>query len=135
MLLIDTNVLLDQVTNDTQWSDWSLARLKEAAVRGPLLINDVVYAELSVSFNRIEDLDRFLDETQIDIVSTPRPALFQAAKAFSQYRKNGGNKTGVLPDFFIGAHAAVEKLPLLTRDPRRYRTYFPTLDLITPQLP
>jgi predicted nucleic acid-binding protein len=133
LTLIDTNVLLDLITNNKEWSDWSLVQLEGAAIRGPLLINDIVYAELSVGFSRIEDLDQFLDETRINIAPTPRAALFQAAKAFSQYRKNGGYKTGVLPDFFIGAHASVENLPLLTRDSKRYRTYFSNLTLITPE--
>ncbi|MEK1854340.1 MAG: PIN domain-containing protein [Phyllobacterium sp.] len=133
MLLIDTNVQLGLTTNNRKWSHWSLAKLKEVSTLGPLLINDVVHAELSVGFGRIEDLDRFLDDTRVDIAPTPRPALLQTAKTIRQYRKNGGNKTGVVTDFFVGAHAVVENLPLLTRGPRRYRTYFPMLMLITPE--
>jgi predicted nucleic acid-binding protein len=131
--LIDTNVLLDLVTDDQQWAAWSIAELEAASLRGPLLINDVVYAELSVRYARIEDLDAFVDEAGLAIAPMPRTALFLAGKAFIQYRKAGGGRTGVLPDFFIGAHAAVSELPLLTRDAGRSRTYFPSLTLITPE--
>jgi predicted nucleic acid-binding protein len=131
--LVDANVLLDLVTDDPNWAGWSIGALDTASLRGPLLINDVIYAELSVRYERIEDLDTFLDGTSIEIEATPRAALFLAAKAFVQYRKSGGSRTGVLPDFFIGAHAAVAGLPLLTRDIGRYRTYFPSLALITPE--
>lgn len=132
MILVDTNVLLDLVTDDPMWSDWSLARLEEAALNGPVLINDVVYAETSIRYERIEDLDAMLAEAMIDLAPTPRPALFLAGKVFQQYRAAGGVQTGVLPDFFIGAHASVEGWPLLTRDASRYRTYFPKLTLIAP---
>ncbi|MES0101935.1 type II toxin-antitoxin system VapC family toxin [Mesorhizobium sp. M0019] len=132
MTLVDTNVLLDLVTDDQDWAEWSIEQLEAASLRGPLLINDVVYAELSVRYSRIEDLDAFLDAAGLEIVTMPRPVLFLAGKVFTQYRKSGGSRTGVLPDFFIGAHAAVGELPLLTRDVGRYRTYFPSLMLITP---
>jgi len=132
VLLVDTNVLLDLVTDDPSWAEWSLARLEEAALAGPVLINDVVYAETSIRYERIEDLDAMLADAMIDIAPTPRPALFLAGKAFQQYRAAGGVRTGVLPDFFVGAHAAVEGWPLLTRDARRYRAYFPKLTLIAP---
>jgi predicted nucleic acid-binding protein len=132
VILIDTNVLLDLVTNDPDWSEWSLARLEEAALAGPIFINEVVYAETSIRYQRIEDLDAMLDQAMIEVVSAPRPALFLAGKAFQQYRAAGGARTGVLPDFFIGAHAAIEGWPLLTRDARRYRTYFPKIKLIAP---
>jgi predicted nucleic acid-binding protein len=130
--LVDTNVLLDLVTNDAEWADWSQRQLEAAAVRGPLQINDVVYAELSVGFQRIEELDAVLAAAQIEMAPIPREALFLAGKVFQRYRAGGGSRTGVLPDFFIGAHAAVAGLPLLTRDVRRYRTYFPTLSLVAP---
>jgi predicted nucleic acid-binding protein len=133
LTLVDTNVLLDPVTDDSDWAEWSVAKLEEAALKGALAINDVVYAELSVRYNRIEDLEAMLEEAAIEVASTSREALFLAAKAFSQYRKSGGALTGVLPNFFIGAHAAVSRFPLSTRDGRRYRTYFPTLELIEPQ--
>lgn len=132
MILVDTNVLLDLVTNDPKWADWSIAQLEAASLRGPLLINDVVYAELAVRYNRIEHLDAFIDEAGLEIIPIPREALFLAGKVFIQYRKAGGARTGVLPDFFIGAQAAVGRLTLLTRDVGRYRTYFPTLTLVTP---
>jgi predicted nucleic acid-binding protein len=130
--LIDTNILLDVVTDDPNWSDWSIDQLEAAALRGPLLINDVVYAELAVRYERIERLEAFLSEAGIEIAAMPRAALFLAGKVFQTYRKAGGSRAGVLPDFFIGAHAAVERLALLTRDRARYRTYFPTVALITP---
>lgn len=132
MTLVDTNVLLDVVTDDPTWADWSIEQLEAAALRGPLLINDVVYAELAVRYERIERLEAFLAEAGIEIAAMPRSALFLAGKVFQKYRKAGGQRTGVLPDFFIGAHAAVDRLDLLTRDTGRYRTYFPTVMLITP---
>ena len=133
MTLVDTNVLLDLATDDPNWADWSIAQLEAASLRGPLLINDVIYAELAVRYDRIEDLDAFVDQAGVEIGPLPRAALFLAGKVFTQYRKSGGSRTGVLPDFFIGAHAAVSELPLLTRDVGRYRTYFPSLTLIIPE--
>jgi len=130
--LIDTNVLLDLVTDDPDWAEWSIGRLDAAALKGALFINDVVYAELSVRFAAIEALEAVLDEAGITLAPMPRPALFLAGKAFQRYRSAGGTRTGVLPDFFIGAHAAVSGLTLLSRDAQRYRTYFPTVDLVTP---
>lgn len=132
MTLVDTNVLLDLVTDDPIWADWSIAQLEAASLTGTLLINDVVYAELAVRYDRIELLEAFVDEAGLTIAPMPRAALFLAGKVFTQYRRSGGSRTGVLPDFFIGAHAAVNELPLLTRDVGRYRSYFPTLKLITP---
>lgn len=133
MTLVDTNVLLDLVTDDPVRADWSVRQLDAASVRGPLTINDVVYAELSVRFERIEDLDDVLEEAGISFAPMPRPALFLAGKVFQRYRAAGGVRNGVLPDFFIGAHAAVAGLPLLTRDVQRYPTYFPSLNLLAPQ--
>lgn len=132
MTLVDTNVLLDLVTDDPIWADWSIAQLEAASLNGPLLINDVVYAELAVRYDRVELLEAFVDEAGLTIAPMPRAALFLAGKVFTQYRRLGGSRTGVLPDFFIGAHAAVNGLALLTRDVGRYRTYFPTLKLVTP---
>lgn len=132
MTLIDTNVLLDLVTDDPNWADWSIEQLEAAALRGPLLVNDVVYAELAVRYERIELLEAFLAEAGLDMAAMPRSALFLAGKVFQTYRKAGGPRAGVLPDFFIGAHAAVDQLDLLTRDMARYRTYFPTVKLIAP---
>jgi predicted nucleic acid-binding protein len=130
--LVDTNILLDVFTEDPRWLDWSLARLEEASFRGPLVINDVIYAETSTRYAAIEDFEAALPGIGITVVALPRKALFLAGKAFVQYRGAGGVRTGVLADFFIGAHAATERLPLLTRDARRYRTYFPTVNLIAP---
>ena len=132
MTLVDTNVLLDLVTDDPNWAEWSIAQLEAASLSGPLLINDVVYAELAVRYDRVENLEAFVEEAGLAIVPMPRAALFLAGKVFTQYRRSGGSRTGVLPDFFIGAHAAVNEIPLLTRDVGRYRTYFPSLKLITP---
>jgi hypothetical protein len=130
--LVDTNILLDVVTDDPDWADWSIDQLEAAALRGPLLINNIVYAELAVRYERIERLETFLSEAGLDMVAMPRSALFLAGKVFQKYRKAGGSRSGVLPDFFIGAHAAVDRLDLLTRDTARYRTYFPTVTLIAP---
>jgi predicted nucleic acid-binding protein len=135
MVLVDTNVISDIVSDDPEWFDWSLARLEEASIKGKLVLVDVVYAELAVLYERIEDLDEMLEGMEIEIVPMSRESLFVAAKAFKTYRSRGGAKTGVLPDFFIGAHAAVAQLTLLTRDEKRYATYFPTVRLISPARP
>jgi predicted nucleic acid-binding protein len=129
---VDANVLLDVLTNDPVWAEWSLRRLDTAAVAGPLLINDVIYAEVSVGFTPIERVEESLTRARVELVAIPRPALFLAGKTFRRYRAAGGPRTNVLPDFFIGAHAAVLGCALLTRDARRYRTYFPTIALVTP---
>lgn len=132
MVLVDTNIILDVVTDHPQWADWSQQRLEAAAIRDRLVINAVVYAELSVGYRRIEEVDGVLAKAQIALEEIPRAALFLAGKAFQRYKARGGARTGVLPDFFIGAHAAVLGIPLLTRDARRYSEYFPKLVLITP---
>lgn len=133
MILVDSNILIDIFHDDPKWYDWSLAQLDRAAARGPLLINDVVYAEVSTRFAELIELEVALTAARITIAPTPREALFLAGKALVVYRAAGGARTGVLPDFFIGAHAAVEALPLLTRDARRYRRYFPTVTVIGPE--
>jgi predicted nucleic acid-binding protein len=132
MTLVDSNIVLDIVTNDDTWAGWSQAQLEQAAAVGSLVINDVIYAEISTRYRTMEAVDALLEELEIDVANIPRSALFLAGKAFLRYRTLGGIRTGVLSDFFIGAHAAVEQRPLLTRDARRYRTCFPTLELITP---
>lgn len=132
MTLVDTNVLLDLVTNDPHWVDWSISQLEARSLKGPLFINDVVYAELAVRYPRIEDLETFVEEAGLNLLPMPREALFLAGKVFTQYRRAGGSRTGVLPDFFVGAHAAVAQMPILTRDVGRFRTYFPSLTLIAP---
>ncbi|WP_425960353.1 type II toxin-antitoxin system VapC family toxin [Rhizobium nepotum] len=116
MTLVDTNVLLDLVTDDPIWADWSIEQLERASVSGPLFINDVIYSELAVRYERIEDLDVFVDEVGLKLLPFPRSTLFLAGKVFTRFRRAGGSRTGVLPDFFIGSHAAVQNLSLLTRD-------------------
>ncbi len=133
MTLIDSNVVLDIVTNDDTWAGWSQAQLEQAATVGSLVINDVIYAEISARYRTIEAVDAMLEQLEIEVANVPRSALFLAGKAFLRYRALGGKRTGVLPDFFIGAHAAIEGLPLLTRVTRRYRNYFPTVALIAPE--
>lgn len=135
MTLVNSNVLLDVVTDEQLWGDWSQDQLEQAALKGSLVINDVIYAEVSTRYETIEAVELMLRDLRIDVVPIPREALFVAGKAFLQYRAAGGIRTSVLPDFFIGAHAAVEQLPLLTRDTRRYRSYFPTVNLIAPEQP
>jgi predicted nucleic acid-binding protein len=130
--LIDSNVLIDVVSNDPTWSSWSLARIDEAFDRGPIVINDVIYSEVSTRFEEIDKLDAVLAALGVVIAAIPRVALFSAGKAYLRYRRGGGVRTGVLPDFFIGAHAALARMPLLTRDPRKYSTYFPDVVLIAP---
>ncbi len=132
MILVDTNVILDLVENDPVWADWSQQQLEAASLQATLCINPVIYAELSIAFDAIEELESMLIQGEIHLEAIPREALFLAGKTFVSYRRKKGRKTGVLPDFFIGAHAAVAGLPLLTRDTSRYATYFPTLELITP---
>ena len=132
MLLVDTNVLVDVLQNDPQWAEWSIAQLRAQAQLHELVINPVIYAELSLSFSTFEALDRVLATMELAIHEVPRPALFLAGKAYLQYRRRGGGKAQVLPDFFIGAHAAVEGWPLLTRDASRFRTYFPSLEVVAP---
>jgi predicted nucleic acid-binding protein len=132
MTLVDTNVLLDIATDDARWAAWSLQQLDGAAIRGAVTINAVVYAEFSGGYVRVEEIDKVLADVGLELAEIPRAALFLAGKVFHRYRARGGIRTGVLPDFFIGAHAAVTGAPLLTRDPRRYRKYFSNITLIAP---
>jgi hypothetical protein len=132
MLLVDTNVLVDVLQDDPQWANWSIGQMRAQASLHQLTINPIIYAQISLSFSTLEGLDRAVSTLGLVLRELPRPALFLAAKAFAQYRRRGGHKLQVLPDFFIGAHAAVEGWPLLTRDASRFRTYFPTLDVIAP---
>lgn len=134
MVLLDTNVLLDVVQDDPLWGDWSQGQLDAWAARDELGINAVIYAELSIAYARIEELEDAVHAAGLRLLEIPREALFLAGKAFLAYRKQGGTRTGVLPYFFIGAHAAVMGLPLLTREAARYRTYFPGVALITPEV-
>ncbi len=132
MLLVDTNVLVDVLQNDPQWADWSIAQMRAQSSLHALVINPIIYAEVSLSFSTLEALDDVVGTLALELREIPRPALFLAAKAFAQYRRRGGSKLQVLPDFFIGAHAALEGWPLLTRDARRFKTYFPTLEVLAP---
>jgi predicted nucleic acid-binding protein len=130
--LVDTNVLFDYLSEDADWFDWSTHMLSDAAERGPIVINPIVYAEICVRYERVEDVDAALSPDYFVRAPLPWDAAFLAAKCFERYRRRGGRRTSALPDFFIGAHAAVAGLTLLTRDARRYRTYFPRLKMITP---
>lgn len=132
MTLVDSNVLLDVLTDGQIWADWSQSQLERAALAGPLVINSVVYAEISARHATVDAVDAVLRDLNVEVLTISRPALFLAGKAYLQYRSAGGLHTGVLADFFVGAHAAAEELPLLTRDTRRYRRYFPTVVLIAP---
>ncbi|CAN7647315.1 type II toxin-antitoxin system VapC family toxin [Bosea sp. LjRoot9] len=131
-ILIDSNVLLDVMSEDPQWFSWSAQALSEAADSARLVINPIIYAEVSVRYSRIEDLDLALPKAMIDREALPYEAAFLAGKCFLAYRRQGGTKQAPLPDFFIGAHAAISGYRLMTRDPARYRSYFPTVPLVTP---
>jgi len=130
--LVDSNVMLDILTNDPRWSAWSTAALERCANEGALYLNPIIYAEVSIRFNTIEELEAVLPEESFRRLPLPLEAAFLAGKAFLRYRQQGGLRTSTLPDFFIGAHAAITGLRLLTRDAARYRTYFPHVMLITP---
>jgi len=132
-VMVDSNVLLDVLTEDPAWFGWSSRSLEECAQDHILVINPIIYAEVSIGFDRIEDLDAALPENMVERRPIPLEAAFLAGKCFLKYRGRGGQKQSTLPDFFIGAHAAVEKMTLLTRDASRYRTYFPKLRLISPE--
>jgi predicted nucleic acid-binding protein len=131
-VLVDSNVLLDILTDDPAWADWSASQLASAGNTSRLVINPIVYSEISIRFSRIEDLEDALPRDIIEKEALPFEAAFLAGKIFLDYRKAGGSKTSPLPDFLIGAHAAVLGYQVLTRDPRRFRTYFPTVQLIEP---
>lgn len=130
--IVDSNVLLDLFTENPAWAPWSAAHLAEALDRGPVVINQVVYGEVSLRFTTVEALDVALSADRFVRGNLPWAAAFLAARCFRDYKARGGTRTSTLPDFFIGAHAAVLGLPLLSRDARRYRTYFPTVELIAP---
>jgi predicted nucleic acid-binding protein len=131
-VLVDSNVILDVATEDPAWLAWSSEALARAADESVLVINPLIYAEVSIGFDAIEDLDELLPETLFRRDPLPFEAAFLAGKAFVAYRRRGGGKGKPLPDFYIGAHAAVAGLRLLTRDARRYRTYFPTVEILAP---
>lgn len=131
-VLVDSNVILDVVNEDPKWLIWSRAQLERLAESHTLIINPIIYSEISIGFDRIEDLDRALPEEFFRREPLPWEAGFLAGKCFLKYRKSGGARRSPLPDFYIGAHAAVSGLTLLTRDEKRYKTYFPKLALIAP---
>lgn len=132
MILVDSNVILDVFEDDERWADWSESTLNQYADSSALVINPVIYAEISIGFARIEELEEALTGCGFSFLPIPKEALFLAGKAFVTYRQRGGQKRSPLPDFFIGAHAAVSSLTLITRDAVRYRSYFPRVELITP---
>jgi len=131
-ILVDSNVLLDLFTEDSEWEDWSEAMLSDLARSSQLAINPIIYSELSAHFDSIEELDAALPVNWIRREPLPWDAAFLAGRCFLKYRRRGGTRRSPLPDFYIGAHASVAGLTLLTRDARRYRTYFPKLKLIAP---
>ena len=131
-VLVDSNVMLDVFLNDPNWADGSEGVLEELSAANRLFINPMIYAELSIGFERIEELESALRPTGLILLDIPKEALFLAGKVFLRYRKRRGTRRFPLSDFFIGAHAAVMELALLTRDARRYRSYFPSVRLISP---
>ena len=131
--LVDSNILLDVATGDPAWAEWSSRALEAAANESPLAINALIYAEVSIGYERIEELEQAIPSNTFRREPLPSEAAFLAGKAFLRYRRRGGQRTSPLPDFYIGAHAAVAGFRILTRDPRRYRTYFPTVDIISPE--
>jgi predicted nucleic acid-binding protein len=130
--LVDSNVILDVITDDKEWGDWSADQLAEAAHIGTLIINPVIYAEVSAGFERIEDLDDALPAEYYRRLPLPFEAAFLAGQCFVKYRRRGGDRRSPMPDFYIGAHAAIAGFTLLTRDARRYTTYFPSLRIVAP---
>ena len=131
--LVDSNIILDVATSDPTWAEWSAMALETAANESVLAINALIYAEVSIGYGRVEELELAIPSTIFRREPLPYEAAFLAGKAFLQYRRRGGVRGSPLPDFYIGAHAAVSDFRILTRDPRRYRTYFPTVDLIEPR--
>ena len=131
-VLVDSCVLLDLFTDDPNWADWSEEILERYSQTNTLFINTIVYTEVSIGFNKIEEVDNAISDLGLKVLELPREALFLTGKAFLQYRRNSGTKLSPLPDFFIGAHAAVSNFDLITRDLAKFRTYFPNVNLISP---
>lgn len=131
MILVDSNIILDILTEDPNWYDWSASTLETLAEDNKLIINDVIYSEISISFRYIEELEEVLADSFI-IQPIPKEALFLAGKIFVKYKNAGGLKQSTLPDFFIGAHASILGIPLLTRDKKGYKNNFPNLKIICP---
>ncbi len=133
-MLVDTNILIDVLNNEPRWADWSIHQLRLQSKIHVLSINPMIYSELSCTFSKIEELDEVVHSMGLKFLQIPKPALFLAGKAHLAYRQNGGTKRNILGDFFVGAHAAVSRLPVLTRDIQRYKTYFPSVKLVSPNL-
>lgn len=131
-VFVDSNVILDVVTKDPNWLEWSVGQLNMLSLESKLIANSIVFAEVSSRYRRLEEVDEVFDLMQLVMEEIPRSALFLGGKAFKAYRDNRGERSGILPDFLIGAHAAVTGRTLLTRDRGRFQTYFPKLALITP---
>lgn len=131
--LVDSNVLIDIVAEDPRWAQWSEEALVSALDEGPVFVDQIVFAEISIGYTSAESCQQALTARGLELVPIPWPAAFLAGRAYSAYKQRGGTKLAPLPDFFIGAHAAVAGLRLLTRDASRYRTYFPTIELIAPE--
>jgi hypothetical protein len=132
VLIVDTNIILDLLEDDPAWAEWSVRQLRAQAQVHELVITPVIYSELSLAFDSVQAIDDAISSMDLRYQELPRPALFLAGRAFLAYRKEGGIKVNGLADFFIGAHAAVLRCGILTRDPRRYRNYFPAVPLLTP---
>ena len=133
-ILVDSNIILDVFLDDPNWADWSESQLVKFSANTKLFINPVVYSEVSIGFSRIEELELALTHSGFQMLEIPKEALFLAGKAFLEYRKNRGVKRSPLPDFYIGAQAAIFEMNLINRDPSRYLTYFPTVQLISPKM-
>ena len=132
-ILVDSNIILDVFLDDSIWAEWSVSKLEKFSTITKLFINPIVYSEVSIGFKKIEELESVLNRAGFQMLDIPKEALFLAGKAFLKYRKNRGTKRSPLPDFYIGAHAAILEMDLITRDESRYRTYFPTIKLISPR--
>ena len=132
-MLVDTNILIDVLNNEPVWADWSILQLQEQSKIHELTINPIIYAELSLAFNEINELDNHLKIMKLNMIQMPKLALFLASRAFQVYKKRGGLKLNILSDFFIGAHAAANQIPILTRDTQRFKTYFPKVPLVAPK--
>jgi predicted nucleic acid-binding protein len=132
-VLVDSNIILDVFLDDPNWAEWSETKLEKYSAITKLFINPVVYSEVSIGFKKIEDLESALNRGGFQMIEISKEALFLAGKAFLKYRRNRGAKRSPLPDFYIGAQAAILEMDLITRDESRYRTYFPTVNLISPK--
>lgn len=131
-VFVDSCILLDLFTDDPKWANWSESVLGKYSQSNTLFINSIVYTEVSIGFNRIEEVEKAIEQVGVKVLEIPREALFMAGKVFLDYRRNKGTENSTLPDFFIGAHAAVSSFDLITRDSARYKTYFPSITVICP---